>query len=106
MFKVNMKLSKMENGDQIFLFFDVDSPDRWKKEAAPLPAHTHTEQSAFAWNRKQKLTRHKKHYCTLFPFLRNCLITISELINVLLYYSARTAQGNIARCAAYKTRVI
>lgn len=89
-----------------FLFLDVDSPDRWKRKLLPLPRLHTLGESAFASNRKQKLTRHKKHYCTLFPFLRNCLINISELINVVLYYSARTAQGNIARCAAFQIRAI
>lgn len=101
--KANMKLSNMPCGDQIFVF-RCRSPDSWKKEATILlPPRSHSlSESVFGWNRKQKLTRHKKHYCTLFPFLRNGLINISELINVLLYYSARRAQGNIARCAAFK----
>lgn len=44
----------------------------------------------------------KKHYCTLFSFLCNSLISISYLINVLLYYSASSAQRNSTRCAAFK----
>lgn len=99
----NMKLSNMPCCDQIFVF-RCRSPDRWKREdSIPLPPCSHSlSESVFGWNRKQKLTRHKKHYCTSFPFLRNGLINISELINVLLYYSACRAQGNIARCAAFK----
>lgn len=44
----------------------------------------------------------KKHYCTLFSFLCNSLISISYLINALLYYSACSAQRNSTRCAAFK----
>lgn len=38
---------------------------------------------------------HEGHYCTLFSFLCNSLISIILLINALLYYSACGAQGNI-----------
>lgn len=54
--------------------------------------------------RKQELTRHKGHYCTSFSFLCTSLISISSLINVLLYYSACSAHGNNPEMCCISTR--
>lgn len=55
---------------------------------------------------KRELTRHEGRYCTLFSFLCNSLISISSLINVLLYYSACSALGNDPKMCRILTRCL